>query len=304
VSETTKPAGTIYDIGYKRYVGTRRSVATRWLVIMRHQIAMGWKKWWRYKMALFFAIVTSFVAGGLMYFATNKIVRKFGGAARDTVLTMADTVVPGSIEFYCKAAFTLTLTLGATIVATDTQSGAFTFYYVRSIRPIDYVLGKLAGLGILVATIVMAPPLLLVGLRLGLSADTTELVDHLNMIPKVLAIGGLATLVYTAVPLAISSLVANRRYALALWVTYYLVVGFIAGNVSMLVSPEAGLFDIQTSLQAITYDLFDMKLMRIRTGGMSANLALVGLLVQSAVAIALLWFQVSRDQKTGVGGSS
>jgi len=175
---------------------------------------------------------------------------------------------------------------------------------VRSIRPMDYVLGKLAGLGILIATLVVLPPLVLVGMRLGFSADMAEVKQLLPMLPKMLALGGLATLVYTAVPLAMSSLVANRRYALALWVAYYLIVGFIAGQMSMFVAPNAGLLDIQTCLQAITYELFDMKIMRIRTGGLSANTALIGLLVQSAVAIAILWFQVSRDQKTGVGGSS
>jgi hypothetical protein len=295
--------GTIYDIGYKRYVGTRRSVATRWLVIMRNQLAMGWKKWWRYKMALFLAVVTSFIAGGFMYLATNKTLRSMRGAG-DVMLTMADGVVPMSIEWYCRAAFVLSLTLGATIVAADTQSGAFTFYYVRSIRPRDYVLGKLAGLGVLVGTIVMVPPLVLACFRLGLSDSTDDLIAHLWILPKVAAVGALATLVYTAVPLAISSIVANRRYALALWVSYYLVVGFITGQLSMFVSANAGIFDIQTSLQAVTYDLFDLKLMRIRTGGLATSTALTALIGQSAIAIAILWYQVSRDQKTGVGGSS
>jgi hypothetical protein len=87
-------------------------------------------------------------------------------------------------------------------------------------------------------------------------------------------------------------------------VAYYLVVGFIAGNVSLFISADVGVLDIQTSLQAITYELFDMKLLRIRTGGLSAQLACVGLLAQSGIAIAILWYQVSRDQRTGVGGSS
>lgn len=306
MSEPAK-TGTIYDIGYKRYLGTRRATSTRWLVIMRHQIAMGWKKWWRYKLALFSAVVTTFVAGGIMYFMTNKLVRSVGArgsGARDAVMTIGDSIVPLSFEWYCRSAFILSLTLGSTIVATDTQSGAFTFYFVRSIRPIDYVLGKLAGLGILIGTLVIAPPLLLAAVRLGFSESTDELVAHLDILPKVLVLGVLATLVYTAVPLAISSLVANRRYALALWVAYYLIVGFIAGNVSAFVSPNAGVLDIQTSLQAITYDLFDIKLLRIRTGGLSPQLAVIGLLAQTAIAIAVLWFQVSRDHRTGVGGSS
>src|SRR6185369_13135424 len=97
--------GTIYDIGYKRYVGSRRSVATRWLVIMRNQLSMGWKKWWRYKLALFFAVVTTFIAGGYIYFATNQYIRSFGARAHDVMVTMADGVVPLSIPFYLRAVF-------------------------------------------------------------------------------------------------------------------------------------------------------------------------------------------------------
>lgn len=305
MSDASRPAGTIHDIGYKRYVGTRRPVSTRWRVIMRHQIATAWKKWWRYKMPLLGAVITTFVAGGIMYLLTNKLVRSVGARGPGNVLvTLGDAVVPMSFEWYCRAAFILSLTLGATVVATDTQSGAFTFYFVRSIRPRDYVLGKLAGLGTLMATLLILPPFLLACLRLGLSDDLDDLVAHLTILPKILGLGLLATLVYTAVPLAISSLVASQRYALALWVAFYLIIGFIAGQMSTFNYAHAGVLDIQTSLQAITYDLFDLRLLRLRTGGMSAQLAVIGILAQSALAIAILWYQVSRDQKSGVGGSS
>jgi hypothetical protein len=305
VSDGNPTTGTIHDIGYKRYVGTRRASSTRWLVIMRHQIAIGWKKWWRYKLALLSAVITTFVAGGFMYIATSRIIRGAGMmlGAQDAPLTMADGVVPLSIQWYCRAAFILTLTLGATIVATDTQSGAFTFYYVRSIRPVDYVLGKLAGFGMLVATIVLVPPVLLVGLRLGLSDNLDDLVAHLHLMPKVLAIGALATLAYTAVPLALSSLVANRRYALALWAAYYLIVGNIAAGLSLVSSGSIGAIDIQTALQTLTFDLFDIRIMR-HMSKLTLDVAVAGLLLQSGAAIAVLWYQVSRDQKTGVGGSS
>ncbi len=306
MSDAARPAtGTIHDIGYKRYVGTRRAVSTRWRVIMRHQIRMAWKRWWRYKMPLFAVVVTTFVAGGFMYVATSEIIRgaSIVMGAQQLPLKMADAVVPMSIRWYGMAAFILSLTLGATIVSTDTQSGAFTFYYVRSIRPVDYVLGKLAGYGTLVATIVFVPPLLLAGLRLGLCDNLDDLVAHLHLLPKTLAVGALATLAYTAVPLALSSLVANRRYALALWAAYYLIAGNIAFGLSFVLGRNLAALDIPTALQAFTFELFD-----IRIPGLTANLsleaALIGLLVQSGAAIAILWYQVSRDQKTGVGGAS
>lgn len=295
----------IHDLGYKRYLGTRRSAATRWLVIMRHQIATGWKKWWRYKLALGFAFITLAIASGLLFFATNDVMRSFGNRGGTNIaMTFADGVVPLSISHFCRAAFILSLTLGASIIATDTQSGAFTFYYVRSIRPRDYVVGKLAGYGLLTATIVVIGPLVLAGMRLGFSASTQELLDNLVILPKVLLIGLLATLVYTTVPLAISALIPNRRYALAMWAAYYIVIGNILTVIGAKVWAPIACVDLQASLQAVTFQLFDVKVLRGLTLDLPLQTAIIGILVQSALAIGVVWFQVSRDARSGVGGSS
>lgn len=298
-------SGQIHDIGYKRYVGTRLSTGTRWRVIMREQIAHGWKKWWRYKLALGGAVITAFVAGGLIYFSAGKILRGFGGAAANNiVLTFADGVLPLAVPFFCRMAFVLSLTLGATIIANDTHSGAFTFYYVRSVRPRDYVMGKLAGYGFLVATLVLVGPFLLALFRLGMADDTDQLIKYLPILPKIIGVGLLATLAYTAVPLAISALVPNRRYALALWAAYYLIVGSIAVAVGLFANPVVSALDIQSALQAVTLDLFEIKILRGHPNGLDGTTALIALLAQSALAIFLIWFMVSRDQRHGVGGSS
>jgi ABC-2 type transport system permease protein len=304
-SMTRGPAtGTIHDIGYKRYVGPRRSAATRWRVIMRHQIAMGWKKWWRYKLALFFAVITMFITGGFIYFAGGRLLRGFGARSAELMVTLADSALPLSIRFFCMAAFVLTLTLGATIVASDNQSGAFTFYYVRSIRPRDYVIGKLAGFGTLVASIMLVPPLLLACFRLGMYDTLDEMLANLDILPKAIAVGGLATLAYTAVPLALSSFVGKPRYALALWAAYYVIVGNMAFGISHATTPGIAALDIPSALITVSFHLFDLHPLLRGFGKMSLDQAVIGLVVQSAVAVAILWFQVSRDQKTGVGGSS
>lgn len=300
--------GQIHDLGYKRYVGTRRAQSTRWRVIMREQIANAWKKWWRYKAALGGAVITLCIAGGMLFFLANDVIRSVGslgnGQGGQLVLTFADGIVPLSIPFFCRMAFVLSLTLGAAIIANDTQSGAFTFYYVRSVRPRDYVLGKLAGYGFLVATIVLVGPLLLACFRCGMSTGTDGLVDNLIIVPKVLVISVLAVLAYTSVPLAISALVPNRRYALAMWAAYYLIVGNIAlaiGTVSK--SPLASI-DIQTALASVTNSLFDLKILRGHPLFFNATSGVISLLVQSALAVGIIWYQVSRDQRHGVGGSS
>jgi hypothetical protein len=304
MSDVTKPGGTIYDLGYKRYVGTRRSTATRWLVIMRHQIAMGWKKWWRYKVALALAVITMFVAGGIIYFGGSELLRGFGARGAGISVTIQDSALPVAMRFFCMAAFVLTLTLGATIVATDTQSGAFTFYYVRSIRPRDYVLGKLAGFGMLMATILLVPPLLLACFRVGMSNDVDQLLRNLKIIPKTIVVGLLGTLAYTAMPLALSSLVAKRRYALALWAAYYVIIGNMAFGLSHVTSPSLAALDLPSAMLTVSYELFDLSPLLRGFGKMTLDVAVTGLLVQSALGIALLWYQVSRDQRSGVGGSS
>jgi ABC-type transport system involved in multi-copper enzyme maturation permease subunit len=298
-------SGQIHDLGYKRYLGTRLAQSTRWRVIMREQIANGWTKWWRYKLALGGAVITACIAGGLLFFTTNKTIRGFGSSVNDIALTFADGVVPLSIPHFCRMAFVLSLTLGATIIANDTKSGAFTFYYVRSVRPRDYVLGKLMGYGFLVGTLVFIGPLLLAGFRLALSDDTDQLISYLPILPKVLGIGLLAAAAYTAMPLAISALVPNPRYALALWAAYYLIIGSIGTALAAEgIGGAAAAVDIQTALQAVALDWFDLRITRGHANHLDGPTAAIMLGAQIVLAIGIIWFQVSRDQRSGVGGSS
>jgi hypothetical protein len=305
VANPPAPAtGAIHDLGYKRYVGTRLATSTRWRVIMRHQIAMAWKTWWRFKSTIGLAVIVSVIAGGFMYFATNKIFHGLGGAG-EVVLKMGDAVLPLSVVWYCRVAFVLSLTLGAGVIAGDVQSGAFTFYFARSVRPVDYVLGKLAGLSFLVGSLVIIGPLLLAALRLGLSEDTDQLVTNLVIVPKVVCIGALATIAYAAVPLGFSALIPNKRYALAAWAAYYLVIGFIVKIVGLTSSASwIGAFDLPTAIDAVTLDLFDLHPITGHHGEISLTAALGGIGAHVVAAITVIGYQVSRAQKTGVGGQT
>jgi len=104
------------------------------------------------------------------------------------------------------------------------------------------------------------------------------------------------------VPLALSSLVTSRRYAVALWAAYYMVVGNMAFGLSHVMSPSLAAIDIPSAMQTVTLHLFDLEVLSFTK--MTFTTAVVGLLAQSGIAIAILWYQVSRDHRTGVGGSS
>ena len=38
-----RPAAAIHDLGYKRYVGTRRPQSTRWRVLVKNVVSTSWR---------------------------------------------------------------------------------------------------------------------------------------------------------------------------------------------------------------------------------------------------------------------
>ena len=184
------------------------------------------------------------------------------------------------------------------------QNGAFTFYFARSVRPRDYVAGKIAGLCVLYAIVVLAGPVLLAALQLGMSGSTGALGDHLPVLLKAIAVGALATVSYAAVPLAFSALVPNRRYALTMWAAYYLVVGSMAIGLGFVVWAPLAALDLPTSLRIVTYTLFDVQFRFGRDTNLTFVAALIGIAAHLTAAIAIVLYRVRAAQRTGVGGSS
>jgi hypothetical protein len=190
------------------------------------------------------------------------------------------------------------------VIARDIQSGAFTFYFARSVRPRDYVLGKLAGMFAVTAAIMLAGPLVLAISRLALSESTDHLLELLPMVPKTIALGLLGTLAFAAVPLGFSALIRNPRHAMALWAAYYLIVGGMAYVLSRVMQNGIGALDIATSLDALAYDWFDMMQRWGRSKRVDPSWALASLLIHAGAAIALIAYRVRRAHLEGIGGSS
>jgi hypothetical protein len=295
--------GTIHDLGYKRYVGARLAASTRWLVITRNHIAYAWKTWWRYKSSLALGVIVTVIAGGVMFLLQDRqvkgVILPSGIAA-----TLTDGALPRSIQWYSRVSFLVSLTIGARVVAGDMQSGAFTFYFARSVRPRDYVLGKLVGQCAVIGSIFMAGPLLLAIARLGLADSTDELISLLPVVPKALAIGALGTLAFAAVPLGFSALVGNPRYALALWATYYLVVGGMAWVLSRVTDSGIAALDIAASLDRVVFWLYDLELVWGRAKRIEPFWALFSLLAHAGVSIFIIAWQVRRAHLRGIGGAS
>lgn len=291
----------IHDLGYARYAGERRSPTTLWRVIMRQHLAYAWKTRWRYKPWLGAALIVTMIVGAFMYLQTHETIRML--KAMGASVRWIDGALPLAYEYYRMTAFMVSMTIGAAVIARDQETGAFTFYFSRPVRPLDYVLGKLAGQLVLTGLIFLAGPLALALFRIGLSETSAEALDQLVLVPKVLLVGGLASCAYAALPLAVSALAGRRTLALGLWAAYYIVgVSTIAAIGAFTWAPLMAV-DPAASVTAVAFATFD-----VGVGGADnlppAWAAILSLAAQAAGAVALLVRQVARQAAGAVGGSS
>ena len=293
--------GVIHDIGYARYAGERRPPSTLWRVIMRHHLTYAWKTLWRFKPWLLSAVGITLVAGVVMYVAQNTLfddLRQAGGPLR-----FLDGILPFTFKWYVRAAFLLTMTVGAAVVARDEETGAFTFYFSRPVRPIDYVIGRLVGMTILMAILLAAGPVLLALFRIGLARSTSEAIDLIPWVGRALVVGLLAAVAHAALPLAISSMAGRRTIALGIWAAVYVVVTTIINGIAGVTWQPLAAIDLPVSVLSLAYGLWGI---RFIGGGeiVSVAAAVVSLVGQSALAVYLFHRQIARTAAGAVGGSS
>jgi hypothetical protein len=294
----------IHDLGYKRYVGSRQEASQRWRVIMRNTIANGWQTFFRYKAWLGAAVIVTAIAAVFIFIATSKAWHLGYGLQA----TFADMALPFAFDLFAKIAFILSLRLGATIIATDFASGAFVFYFARSTRPIDYLVGKLAGYFLLVGVIMIGGPILIALMRIGFTGynDVSELVPQLWLLPEVIAVGLVGAIVYTAVPLGFSAMIANPRYSLGVWAGWYVIAGSMATGIGHVIHMPLGALDIGHAFHSVTaYALGNpIGIFGQRLDDLPLAACLISLGVQSALAIFAIMVQLNHAQRSGVGGTT
>lgn len=304
--EPAKPAkpvarAVIHDLGYKRYDGPRLPQATRWVVVMRNQLSFAWKSWWRLKAWIGLSVLITVALGAIMVALRTE---QFEGLVRNgQIVSLVDGLVFSSIAFYGYVGFLLSLTCGGAVVTNDLRTGAFTFYFSRPVRPIDYMLGKLCGLFLVQASVILAPMLILTGLRLGLSSSSDDLLQTLELIPKVILVGGLGALAFASISLAFSSMARNRGITLGVWAGWYCVASSIFRQIAVHNgAPDVGaVFDFQFGLTNLSLHLFGAT---VSEGPALASPmgTVIAVSATIAAAIGFTFWRVRAAAHAGIGG--
>ncbi len=296
----------VHDLGYKRYEGVRRPQSTRYRVLAWNQLETAWRGWWRMKSWMITGAMIVVGFGIAIYAFTfltkNRIVQGMFGAG-GAPLRMTDFLLPESVRWSTFIAFILGLTIVASIVADDLKGGAFEFYFSRPIRPRDYVLGRFLGAVLVVGTIAFGVPVLLALVRIGLSGSTGELVASLPMLPKAIAVGAYTTILFTTIPFALSALGSRRRYTIAAWAVFYVVLS----NVAMGIARNTGVLEIGAispfgQVMAFTYELFDVEPIRKFRIQPPIGAAIAASVTYLIVGLGVVYWRVRRAEKSGMGG--
>jgi ABC-type transport system involved in multi-copper enzyme maturation permease subunit len=293
------PRAAIHDLGYKRYLGTRRPQSTRWRVIVKNLIATSWRGWWRMKVWMIGALLTTVGVGIPMYLSRHTVVREL--QAKGFPMTWADALVPMSFSFFAWTAFTLATTIAAAQVARDLRASAFEFYFSRPVRPIDYVAGKVGGIGIIMLIALAAGPLLLSLFRVGLSDDMDEVMTTLALVPRTALVGVLAALAYAVVPLALSTLAPRPRITVAMWVGFYFIFGPIVEGLSFVMrAPDLAALNLPEAVTGLAHGLYGVPSMFGPMPSVAASAtALLGYI---ALGLFVLHWRVRSAERAGMGG--
>jgi ABC-2 type transport system permease protein len=296
LAEAGTPAGAIYDRGYRHYQGVRegRSRMIKALVLAGVRRSLGLRRSWKAKV----------VPWGLLLIALAPVVAFVGirvaaGSAVDELIGYAQYLRIVSLVLLLFAA-----TAGPELLCPDRQSNVLVLYFTRPLNRSDYLLSKATALLLVMALIAVVPmAVLLAGNVLTADGAMTYLGDHLGDVPRILLAGGVLTVYYSVISLAIASLTERRSIAVAVQLGVFLASGIVAGIVFFAARFEGRRWVSLLALQQLPDRFVDWVFGEpFQQGSMAAAAGftgpayLVAMGVVGALAFALLAWRISRLQ--------
>lgn len=208
--------------------------------------------------------------------------------------TLAAFESPFEMVFWTLLILIVAAAVGAGSIADDLGSRAITLYLSRPIRLVDYLLAKAAATGIWILVATLGPGLVGVGLLAALGVVSASIA--IQATGGFLAVAFTATVFFTGVSLAFSSLTRRSLYAgvtifgvvLSLATSGEVISG-ITGNASVLYA------DPVTNLHSVAQAAFGLSGPYPTDPVASATL----LLLTGILLAALAWWRLSRIEVVG-----
>ncbi|OLD82325.1 MAG: hypothetical protein AUG46_05505 [Acidobacteria bacterium 13_1_20CM_3_58_11] len=201
----------VYKRRYAPYTGSLTPEQSRFLVLTRFAFADLFKSRF-FVLLLILSLVPSLFFAGYIFIANNKAVQLLlptGPADMFSVEARFFTLI---MIVQTQAAFLLNCWVGPILIAGDLTNGALPLFLSRPFSRADYVLGKLAVMGLLLSSVTWVPSLLLFTLQAGL-AKSDWIWSHMWMVVPIVLCSAIWILMLSLISLAVSAWVKLRIVA-------------------------------------------------------------------------------------------
>lgn len=193
----------IHDQGYQRYGGLRVGPGRAWQVITRAGIESFVAR--RAFLGLLLLSWTPFLAGAVQVYLSSS----FEQAA---FLAPNNKTYWDFLERQGSFAFLITVWVGAGLIADDRRANALSLYLSKPLTVIDYVVGKLAILLLLLAAVIWAPAMALLIVQSAFAGSLEFVRTHVSLVPAITVYSLLAMGLSSLTMLALSSLSSSSRF--------------------------------------------------------------------------------------------
>ncbi len=211
----------VYKRRYNSYLGSLTPQWSRFFVLTRFAFADLFKSRF-FVILLVLCIIPCLFAAGYIFVANNKTVQLLMQIRSVDLFKVEAQYFIVMLMSQTQAAFLLNCWVGPVLVAGDLTNGALPLFLSRPFSRVDYVLGKLSVLGILLSAVTWIPCLLLFGLQAGL-AGNGWLWSHLWMVVPIVLCSAIWILMLSLISLAASAWVRLRIVATGIIFIFFFV---------------------------------------------------------------------------------
>jgi len=202
----------IHDQSYRHWEGKLKSHSFRWWTIAYENLKVVLRRKLFIILILVPAVIQFFVFGGLIYG-----VNTYGFFSNLSLITP---------EFFFRFCFQQTFFIllicvfgGSGLISNDLKSNALQLYLSKPLTRLDYAVGKIATIFIMLECITLVPGILLFLEHSVLSQDTTFIREQYWIIGSIFLYSLILSVPITFLTLALSSITKNNRFAAIILIT-------------------------------------------------------------------------------------
>src|SRR5580692_408102 len=215
----------VYKRRYNSYTGSLTPAWSRFFVLTRFAFADLFKSRF-FVLLLILCIVPCLFSAGYIFVANNKTLQLLMQLRPEMDFFKVESqyfIVIMIVQ--AEAAFLLNCWVGPVLISGDLTNGALPLFLSRPFSRADYVLGKLAVLGLLLSAVTWIPCLLLFSLQSGLAMDGW-IWSHLWMVIPIVLCSAIWILMLSLMSLAVSAWVKLRIVATGvIFISFFIPAG-------------------------------------------------------------------------------